>query len=111
MKRLLAPAIDFRPLLFRGDPFLGSKPTPRSGLRERNSSIGDRQISRPESQKEIQVRIFPQGQIKEGGKEIGAGFKDLGLGIGKGFQNMGRGIKKAWTGDSWKVIDPRVSPP
>jgi hypothetical protein len=40
----------------------------------------------------------PKQQIKEGGREIGRGFKELGLGIGRGFKNMGQAIKKAWTG-------------
>lgn len=44
----------------------------------------------------------PKAQIKEGGKEIGAGFRELFLGIGKGFKNMGQAIKKAWTGESEK---------
>lgn len=40
----------------------------------------------------------PKQQIKEGGREIGRGFRDLGLGIGRAFKNMGQGFKKAWTG-------------
>ena len=40
----------------------------------------------------------PKQQIKEGGREIGRGFRELGLGLGRGFKNMGLAIKKAWTG-------------
>ncbi|MCU0580092.1 MAG: hypothetical protein MUF69_11215 [Desulfobacterota bacterium] len=40
----------------------------------------------------------PKQQIKEGGREIGRGFKDLGVGLGRGFKNMGQAFKKAWTG-------------
>jgi len=40
----------------------------------------------------------PKQQIKEGGREIGRGFKALGVGIGRGFKNMGQAFKKAWTG-------------
>jgi hypothetical protein len=40
----------------------------------------------------------PKQQIEEGGREIGRGFKELGLGLGRGFKNMGLAIKKAWTG-------------
>jgi hypothetical protein len=52
-----------------------------------------------EAKKKPKSGSSPKAQIKEGGKEIGAGFKNLFQGIGKGFQNMGRAIKKAWTGN------------
>ena len=55
-----------------------------------------------EAKKKPKSGSSPKAQIKEGGKEIGAGFKNLFQGIGKGFQNMGRAIKKAWTGNSGK---------
>jgi|APFre7841882630_1041343.scaffolds.fasta_scaffold01657_3 hypothetical protein len=54
----------------------------------------------PKAKKKTKSTSSPKEQIKEGGKEVGRGFKNMGLGIGKGFQNMGKGIKKAWTGDS-----------
>jgi hypothetical protein len=53
----------------------------------------------PKAGKKSKSASSPKAQIKEGGKEIGAGFKDLGRGIGRGFQNMGKAIKKAWTGE------------
>ena len=58
--------------------------------------------SDPKAKKKSMSGSSPKAQIKEGGKEIGAGFKDLFQGIGRGFQNMGRAIKKAWTGNSGK---------
>jgi len=54
----------------------------------------------PKAKKQSKSGSSPQAQIKEGGKEIGAGFKALGLGIARGFKNMGKAIKKAWAGDS-----------
>jgi hypothetical protein len=58
--------------------------------------------SDPKAKKKSGSGSSPKAQIKEGGREIGAGFKDLFQGIGKGFQNMGRALKKAWTGNSGK---------
>ncbi len=52
----------------------------------------------PKAKKKSKSGSSPKAKIKEGGKEIGEGFKDLGQGIGKGFKNMGKGLKKAWTG-------------
>jgi len=56
----------------------------------------------PKAKEKSRSGPSPKAQIKEGGKEIGAGFRELFLGIGKGFKNMGQAIKKAWTGESGK---------
>jgi hypothetical protein len=56
------------------------------------------QSTGPKANKKSKSGSSPKAQIKEGGKEIGEGFKDLGQGIGRGFKNMGKIFKKAWTG-------------
>jgi hypothetical protein len=76
----------------------GQSPDPVSGKETVQSETA--KSPGPKAKKKFKSGSSPQAQIKEGGKEIGLGFRDLFRGIGRGFQNMGSAIKKAWTGDS-----------
>jgi len=88
-------------LCFSGETLLGAQSQPLDpAFGERSVQSETAKSPAPKAKKKSPSGSSPKAQIKEGGKEIGAGFKDLFQGIGKGFQNMGRAIKKAWTGDS-----------
>ena len=99
MKRLL-PLLLIFVLCLSGEFVSGAKSQPldpasgKETVQPETAKSPDR-----EAKKKPKSGSSPKAQIKEGGKEIGAGFKNLFQGIGKGFQNMGRAIKKAWTGN------------
>jgi hypothetical protein len=100
MKRLLALLL-ISVLCFSGESVSRAQSQPLDpALGKETAQSETPKSSNPKAKKKSMSRSSPKAQIKEGGKEIGAGFKDLFQGIGKGFQNMGKAIKKAWTGDS-----------
>jgi hypothetical protein len=102
MNRLLTLVWIFA-LCFSGETLLGAQSQPLDpALGKETAHSETPKSSDPKAKKKSVSGSSPKAQIKEGGKEIGAGFKDLFQGIGKGFQNMGRAIKKAWTGNSGK---------
>jgi hypothetical protein len=98
MKRFL-PILWITALCFSGAAFSRAQsvpPGPPAGQEKVQAETV--QPTAPKADKKSKSGASPKAQIKEGGKEIGAGFKNLFLGIGKGFSNMGRSIKRAWTG-------------
>jgi hypothetical protein len=102
LKRLL-PLLLIFVLCFSGESVSGAQSQPLDPAFGKETAQSETpKSSDPKAKKKSMSGSSPKAQIKEGGKEIGAGFKDLFQGIGKGFQNMGRAIKKAWTGNSGK---------
>jgi hypothetical protein len=100
MKRLLS-LLWISALCFSGEALFGAQSQPPDqAFGEKTVQSETAKSPAPKANKKSMSGSSPKAQIKEGGKEIGAGFKDLVQGIGKGFQNIGRAIKKAWTGDS-----------
>ncbi len=98
MKRLL-PLLLISILCFSGESVSGAQSQSLNTAFGKETAQSETPKSpAPKAQKKSMSGSSPKAQIKEGGKEIGAGFKGLFQGIGRGFQNMGRAIKKAWTG-------------